>query len=230
MDCCDSAKRLKPPFESLSSHRLRDFVSSWSRTALRAVRCFPGSVPLFSKCGIVVRLARTGSMGGRPRFATRRRSTKRRFGPWPPSESIASARSIEPGREVVLGANFRGVLYLGLRTEDVLRIKRRRTRRPTAMEASEEFTGFADPPMVAGSLHALLAGFVEVAGIPQLTLDDCLGLEFIHGPFAAPRGGAPDRPGYTRRGWRKTPSPPPPVRSEAAGRGKVIKAVIASAE
>jgi hypothetical protein len=51
------------------------------------------------------------------------------------------------------------------------------------MEASEEFTGFADPPMVAGSLHALLAGFVEVAGIPQLTLDDCLGLEFIHGPF-----------------------------------------------
>lgn len=51
------------------------------------------------------------------------------------------------------------------------------------MEASEEFTGFADPPVVAGSLHALLAGFVEVAGIPQLTLDDCLGLEFIHGPF-----------------------------------------------
>jgi Patatin-like phospholipase len=35
MDCCDSAKRLKPPFESLSSHRLRDFVSSWSNPTAR---------------------------------------------------------------------------------------------------------------------------------------------------------------------------------------------------
>ena len=90
------------------------------------------------------------------------------------------------------------------------------------MEASEEFTGFADPPMVAGSLHALLAGFVEVAGIPQLTLDDCLGLEFIHGPLPR-RGGAHQiGQGIRGEGGVKRLLRLPQSGPEAAGRGKVI--------
>ena len=98
------------------------------------------------------------------------------------------------------------------------------------MEASEEFTGFADPPMVAGSLTRFSPALSRLRTSRNSRLTIVSASNSSMGRLSR-RGGAHQiGQGYGGEGSVKRLLRLPECGPEAAGRGKVIKAVIASAE